>query len=88
MLNTQKITVVVCICGLCYFLGDTIPQAVELMDVLVQTITKATSQPNQSNLVSEAVTASCLLVKLSLVDIQAGKTLCYVGLLLYLHNLF
>ena len=45
----------------------------DLIPTLVQTITKATGQASQSQLVSEAVTASCLLVKLSLVDIQAGN---------------
>lgn len=55
------------------FIGDTIPQAVDLIPMLIQTVTKASGQANQSNIVAEGVTASCLLVKLSLVDIQAGK---------------
>lgn len=53
------------------FQGDTIPQAVDLIPTLIQTVTKANAQSNQSQLVSEAVAAACLLVKLSLVDIQA-----------------
>ncbi|XP_071180493.1 stalled ribosome sensor GCN1-like [Mytilus edulis] len=53
------------------FQGDTIPQAVDLIPMLIQTVTKASGQANQSNIVAEGVTASCLLVKLSLVDIQA-----------------
>ena len=43
-----------------------------MIDTLIQTMEKANSQPSQSQLVSEAVSAACILAKLSLVDIQAG----------------
>jgi len=52
-----------------------------LIPTLVQTVTKANAQSNQSQLVSEAVTAACLLVKLSLVDIQAGMYITQVYVL-------
>ncbi|XP_064653044.1 stalled ribosome sensor GCN1-like [Lineus longissimus] len=52
------------------FTGDTLIQAGGLVNILLQTLEKASSQPSQFSLVTEAVSASCLLVRLSIVDIQ------------------
>lgn len=48
-------------------------QAVDLVPNLIQSIEKAVSQPTQVALVTEAVSAANILVKLSLVDINTGK---------------
>ena len=48
-------------------------QASRILPLMLQTLEKAEKQPNQQQLMSEAVSASCLLVKLAAVDIQAGE---------------
>ena len=53
--------------------GDTLLKAVDMMPALVQSVEKAVNQPTQPALVTEAVSAANILVKLSLVDINAGK---------------
>lgn len=55
--------------------GDTLHQASQVLPLLLQTLDKTEKQPGQPQLLSEAVTASCLLVKISLVDIQTGEIL-------------
>ena len=54
-------------------LGDTLPAGLEMVPVLVQSLEKAGNQPTQFTLVTEAVSAANLLVKLSLVDINEGN---------------
>ena len=46
-----------------------------MIPVLIQSLEKAASQSTQSQLVTEAVSAANILVKLSLVDISSGKSL-------------
>lgn len=53
--------------------GDTLLQAVDMIPILLQSLEKAANQSTQSQLVTEAVSAANILVKLSLVDINAGK---------------
>ena len=55
------------------FHGDTLIQGSEVVPLLVQAMEKAQGQASQVHLVSEALSAACLLVKLSLSDIQIGK---------------
>nr|XP_022338883.1 eIF-2-alpha kinase activator GCN1-like [Crassostrea virginica] len=50
------------------FHGDTLTQTPKLLDILIQTINKAVNQSSQSQLVTEALTACCLLAKFSVVD--------------------
>eukprot|EP00105_Crassostrea_gigas_P037138 XP_019921286.1 PREDICTED: eIF-2-alpha kinase activator GCN1 [Crassostrea gigas] len=50
------------------FHGDTLTQTSKLLDILIQTINKAVNQSSQSQLVTEALTACCLLAKFSVVD--------------------
>ncbi|KAH9524200.1 translational activator of GCN4 [Bulinus truncatus] len=57
------------------FHGDTLSQAMQVLPILMQAIEKAEKQPTLPQLMSEAVAASCLLVKISLVDIQADSKL-------------
>lgn len=55
------------------WVGDTLTQTPKLLDILIQTINKAVNQSSQSQLVTEALTACCLLAKFSVVDdIQSG----------------
>jgi hypothetical protein len=49
-------------------------QGVDMIPVLLQSIEKAVSQSTQVALVTEAVSAANILIKLSLVDINAGMT--------------
>lgn len=53
--------------------GDTLQQAIHVLPLLLQTLDKAEKQPGQPQLMSEAVSAACLLVKISMVDILAGR---------------
>ncbi|KAK3760896.1 hypothetical protein RRG08_042111 [Elysia crispata] len=57
------------------FHADTMSQASRILPLMLQTLEKAEKQPNQQQLMSEAVSASCLLVKLAAVDIQAESKL-------------
>ncbi|XP_069038064.1 stalled ribosome sensor GCN1 [Lepisosteus oculatus] len=50
------------------FKGDTLPQAVELLPLLTQTVEKAAAQPTQQALLCEAVAAAVLLSRLCLLD--------------------
>ncbi|KAL4223498.1 eIF-2-alpha kinase activator GCN1 [Mactra antiquata] len=63
------------LCMIASFSGDTLLQAVSLVPVLLQCIEKAVSQPTQVTLVTEAVSAANILVKLSLVDINTEPKL-------------
>ena len=56
-----------------FLAGDTLLQAADMIPILLQSLEKASSQSTQSQLVTEAVSAANLLVKLSLVDIHAGE---------------
>ena len=57
-----------------YFItGDTLLQAVDMIPTLIQSMEKAASQSTQLTLVTEAVSAANILVKLSLVDIHSGQ---------------
>jgi hypothetical protein len=58
---------------MCLYSGDTLSQALEFVPFLSQTMEKASSPGSQAALVTEAVSAAGILVKLPLVDIQAGK---------------
>ena len=55
-----------------YISGDPLIQGLDILPLLLQTLDKANNQPTQVQLVTEAVSASCLLLKLSTCDIQAG----------------
>ena len=59
----------------CYsdVLGDTLVQGIDVLPLLVQTVEKANNQATQVQLVTEGLSAACLLLKLSTCDIQAGK---------------
>ncbi|CAH1802155.1 unnamed protein product [Owenia fusiformis] len=57
------------------FQGDCLIQAMDVLPVLLKTVDKASSQSTQHGLVSEALSAACLLLKLSTVDIQAEAKL-------------
>ncbi|XP_067680434.1 stalled ribosome sensor GCN1-like [Haliotis asinina] len=57
------------------FHGDTLLKATEVIPILIQTLDKAHKQPTQSQIVTEAVSAACLLVRLSLVDIESESKL-------------
>ncbi|XP_060079689.1 stalled ribosome sensor GCN1-like [Ylistrum balloti] len=57
------------------FHGDTLPQATAIVPLLIQTIEKANSQSSQIQLLTEAVSAACILAKISLIDIQAESKL-------------
>ncbi|KAI0222670.1 eIF-2-alpha kinase activator GCN1 [Lamellibrachia satsuma] len=57
------------------FHGDTLIQGMSLLPVLLQVVEKANSQPTQVPLATEALSASCLLLKLSVADIQAESKL-------------
>ncbi|XP_055861350.1 eIF-2-alpha kinase activator GCN1-like [Biomphalaria glabrata] len=57
------------------FHGDTLQQAVHILPILIQALEKAEKQPTLPQLMSEAVASSCLLIKISLVDIQADTKL-------------
>lgn len=53
--------------------GDRLLQGVEVLPLLIQVMEKGYNQPSNTQLVSEALAAACLLIKLSLADIQAGR---------------
>uniref|UniRef100_W5M0K4 Stalled ribosome sensor GCN1-like N-terminal domain-containing protein n=1 Tax=Lepisosteus oculatus TaxID=7918 RepID=W5M0K4_LEPOC len=55
------------------FKGDTLPQAVELLPLLTQTVEKAAAQPTQQALLCEAVAAAVLLSRLCLLDTLTGE---------------
>ncbi|KAL3857310.1 hypothetical protein ACJMK2_011991 [Sinanodonta woodiana] len=57
------------------FRGDTLPQAVDMLQILTQTVEKASNQSTQSQLVAEAVSAANILARLALVDISAESKL-------------
>ncbi|CAL1534334.1 unnamed protein product [Lymnaea stagnalis] len=58
------------------FHGDTLQQATtSVLPILMQTLDKAEKQPTLPQLMAEAVTASCLLIKISMADIQAETKL-------------
>ena len=46
-----------------------------MLPILLQVVEKANSQPTQVALATEALSAACLLLKLSQADIQAGSHL-------------
>ena len=52
--------------------GDTLSQAVDMIPLLIQSVEKAVNHPTQSALVTEAVSAGNLLLRLSARDINAG----------------
>ena len=52
-------------------------QGLDVLPLLIQTVEKANNQPTQIQLVTEAVTAAVLLLKLSTCDIQAGMPSFY-----------
>ena len=54
-----------------FITGDTLLQALDM--TLIQSMEKAASQSTQYTLVTEAVSAANILVKLSLVDIHSGQ---------------
>lgn len=56
--------------------GDTLLQGSDMIPLLIQSIEKASNQSTQVALVTEAVSAANILVRLSLVDINAGKQAC------------
>ncbi len=47
-------------------------QGLAVLPLLIQSLEKASNQTTQIPLVTEALSAACLLLKLSLCDIQAG----------------
>ena len=55
--------------------GDTLSQGISLLPVLLQSVEKAAAQPTQPQLVTEALSAACLLSRLSDADIQAGNVI-------------
>ncbi|XP_029653142.1 eIF-2-alpha kinase activator GCN1 [Octopus sinensis] len=57
-------------CMVSAFHGDTLLQAQKVVPLLLQVVEKASNQPNQTQLVTEALSASRLLLQLSLADIQ------------------
>ncbi|KAJ4427091.1 hypothetical protein ANN_24706 [Periplaneta americana] len=57
------------------FHGNTLAQGIELIPQLLKTIEKAVAQPAQIPLVTEALCAACLLLKMASADIGADKKL-------------
>ncbi|XP_013411317.1 eIF-2-alpha kinase activator GCN1 [Lingula anatina] len=57
------------------FSGDTLIQGLPLLPFLLQTLEKASSQPTQTHLVTEAVSAACLLIRISLADVEVESKL-------------
>ncbi|XP_050410272.2 eIF-2-alpha kinase activator GCN1 [Patella vulgata] len=55
--------------------GDILQQANDVLPILLQTFEKANKQSSQSQLVTEAVSASLLLLRLSLIDIDVESKL-------------
>ncbi|XP_077995202.1 stalled ribosome sensor GCN1-like [Glandiceps talaboti] len=62
-------------CMLAAFHGDSLLQGLEVLPILLKSVEKAHAQSTQTNLVIEGLTASCLLVKMSLADILAESKL-------------
>ena len=60
-------------CCICAPPGDRLIQGLDVLPLLTQALDKASAQGSQYQLVTEALSAACLLAKLSLADIQAGK---------------
>ena len=52
-------------------------QATRVVPLLLQTIERASKQTGQLALVTEVVSASCTLVRLASVDIEAGEGLLF-----------
>ncbi|XP_021942062.1 eIF-2-alpha kinase activator GCN1, partial [Zootermopsis nevadensis] len=55
--------------------GNTLAQGIELIPLLLKTVEKAVAQPAQVPLVTEALYAACLLLKMAAADIGADKKL-------------
>ena len=58
-------------------------QATRVVPLLLQTIERASKQTGQLALVTEVVSASCTLVRLASVDIEAGEGLLFVCFLIH-----
>lgn len=56
----------------CTCAGDTLLQASRVLPLLLQTVEKTSKMPGQSQLVTEMLSASRILVRLASVDIDAG----------------
>lgn len=61
----------VCVSSFCS--GDTLSQAVDFLPLLIQTVEKAAAQNTQHALLSEGVSASVLLCRLSVLDSVSGE---------------
>ncbi|XP_074643687.1 stalled ribosome sensor GCN1-like [Tubulanus polymorphus] len=70
------------------FHGDTLQQAAEVLPILIQTVEKACNQSSQIQLVSEAISASYLIIRLSLVDVQAESKLTSFWNILFNKRIF
>ncbi|RMX46865.1 hypothetical protein pdam_00022068, partial [Pocillopora damicornis] len=57
------------------FQGNTLLQGMEILPQLLQTIEKASGQPNQAAIVTEGLLAASILIRLSLADVQAESKL-------------
>ncbi|KAJ7333816.1 eIF-2-alpha kinase activator GCN1 [Desmophyllum pertusum] len=57
------------------FQGNTLLQGMDILPQLLQTVEKASSQPNQAAIVTEGLLAASILVRLSLADVQAEAKL-------------
>ncbi|KAI8491413.1 eIF-2-alpha kinase activator GCN1, partial [Branchiostoma belcheri] len=62
-------------CMLAAFSGDTLLQGLVLLPFLLQAVEKAASNLNQEAVVTEGLTAACLLTKLSAVEIESESKL-------------
>lgn len=58
-------------------------QATRVVPLLLQTIERASKQTGQLALVTEVVSASCTLVRLASIDIDAGEGLLFFGFLIH-----
>lgn len=50
------------------FNGNTLPQATQIIQLLLKIVEKAASQPTQAPVVTEGLCATCLLLKLAAVQ--------------------
>ncbi|XP_068678677.1 stalled ribosome sensor GCN1-like [Montipora foliosa] len=57
------------------FQGNTLLQGIDILPQLIQTVDKASGQPNQAAIVTEGLLAASILIRLSLVDVQAESKL-------------
>ncbi|XP_078600399.1 stalled ribosome sensor GCN1-like [Branchiostoma floridae x Branchiostoma japonicum] len=62
-------------CMLAAFSGDTLLQGLDMLPFLLQAAEKAASNLNQEAVVTEGLTAACLLTKMSAVDIESESRL-------------